>query len=796
MKNIRFKYSSVESVKDSKPVEETVSWNTFVQKCKTPVARGDMPLKQYLKCKKDPKRKHLADAQKDGTAIIPGTFSRKGTKSKNHLDSRTLLVLDLDDGFYSFKSLKKKFKKFEFECVIHTSYSHSKMCPKFRVFILFDKPVTKDIEATVSRMLDYFETRLGPHIDQKCWTVSQIYYTCSCPTDAVDYYRAKHIKGKAIRTTDFKMKLVDQEFIEMACKPTGDRPGDDYNRRADWNKILEKLGWRYLFTGRTGDNYFAHPSKGKGISGVVFKNSNAFHNFSSNPDALPFQADTTYSPFKAYAMIEHGGDVSAAASQLKSEGFGNTTDGVNNPIEDAARDRVLNSFPEIPFPLDVMPQYFEKLVTNYAEGFQCPPAFMSMIFLTIVSCAAGNAVGLKIKRKWRTAPFIWFYIIGATGDGKSPPENAAIEPIYQRQALEKVRYNNEMQQYKQDVAAYKKDPSSDLPIEPQNMRHYYSSNFTIEALIPMFQSHSRGILLHVDELAGLFNSMNQYRGGKGADVEQFLTLFDCKPIKSDRKGGTNYCNESGVAIISGIQRKKLPQIFNDKMHDNGMVYRFLPMFLNIPPQPFNEEDISKTTEIAWLELIDWMYAIDAPVDDKTGCIIKTYFTVKGEGRTLWTEFYDNISALREFMPEQFKGYIPKLITYSIKFMALLHLLSCYEKNKLTKKVKKSTVKGAINLTYYFAGQAMLLVSNASPKQNDPYNSVIRTAVISLKDEFNKKGRLPLKRMREKVNESLPQGLVLDDRDNRIGSWLRKMGFEVEPGTGNRAEVIWNPDIVC
>jgi hypothetical protein len=175
--------STVQSVSDNKPDRLEITWDAIIQECAAPTPRGKLNLADYLNAQKSTR-----DSQKDGPGLIPGEFTRPGTRSKADLKNRCFLVLDLDDSFNTFDQLCKAMQGFE--CIVHTSYSHSEGKGKFRVFILFDVPVTEDIEGTCSRMLDYFVSILGKHIDDKCWTVSQLFFTPSCPPDAVPIYRS------------------------------------------------------------------------------------------------------------------------------------------------------------------------------------------------------------------------------------------------------------------------------------------------------------------------------------------------------------------------------------------------------------------------------------------------------------------------------------------------------------------------------------------------------------------------------------------------------------------------------
>lgn len=106
----------------------------------------------------------------------------------------------------------------------------------------------------------------------------------------------------------------------------GDRPGDEYNRRGDWSGLLERHGWKVDHT--SGDvTRWTRPGKGHGVSATTGKcktdgGGDLLYVFSSN--AAPFEADTAYSKFAAYALLEHGGDFEKAASDLRRQGYSRT----------------------------------------------------------------------------------------------------------------------------------------------------------------------------------------------------------------------------------------------------------------------------------------------------------------------------------------------------------------------------------------------------------------------------------------------------------------------------------------
>src|SRR5207244_1423879 len=101
----------------------------------------------------------------------------------------------------------------------------------------------------------------------------------------------------------------------------GNRPGDDYNARADWYELLTSHGWKYVF--RQGEvAYWRRPGKAEpGISATTnYAGSNLLYVFSTN--AAPLEDRTAYSLFSAFAFLEHNGDFHEAAKRLAEIGFG------------------------------------------------------------------------------------------------------------------------------------------------------------------------------------------------------------------------------------------------------------------------------------------------------------------------------------------------------------------------------------------------------------------------------------------------------------------------------------------
>src|SRR3990167_5573716 len=97
------------------------------------------------------------------------------------------------------------------------------------------------------------------------------------------------------------------------------RPGDEFNQQADWTKILSPHGWTLVYE-RNEATCWRRPGKDRGISATTnFDSSGYFYCFSTS---TPFDIKRGYSKFAVYAILNHGGDFSAAARALAADGYG------------------------------------------------------------------------------------------------------------------------------------------------------------------------------------------------------------------------------------------------------------------------------------------------------------------------------------------------------------------------------------------------------------------------------------------------------------------------------------------
>jgi hypothetical protein len=97
------------------------------------------------------------------------------------------------------------------------------------------------------------------------------------------------------------------------------RPGDDWATQTTWPQILQPHGWRKVRDLGNGRACWCRPGKQGPFTSATTRDDGGLYVFTTSTS---FEPEVPYTKFGAYTVIEHGGDHSAAAAQLRRDGYG------------------------------------------------------------------------------------------------------------------------------------------------------------------------------------------------------------------------------------------------------------------------------------------------------------------------------------------------------------------------------------------------------------------------------------------------------------------------------------------
>lgn len=153
-------------------------------------------------------------------------------------------------------------------------------------------------------------------------------------------------------------------------------------------------------------------------------------------------------------------------------------------------------------------------------------------------------------------------LVGRSGAKKSPTSRLLVKAPLADLIKEQAEANAYAHQQWLDACRDAKAAKEPMPPEPKPVK-IEAAEITGESLTDQLMTQEkagRGLLLHRDELAGLFAGMNQYRGGKGSDEQQMLEIYDGGGLTSLRITSSRSYTRSQMSIWGTTQPEVLRQL--------------------------------------------------------------------------------------------------------------------------------------------------------------------------------------------------------------------------------------------
>jgi hypothetical protein len=163
-------------------------------------------------------------------------------------------------------------------------------------------------------------TRLGPGIDLKTSTGYVVLPPSIHPATGKPYIR---IECEVAAPPNWLIKLLLPEPAPCRLTPsrstghTGTSIADEYSATTSWHDILAPHGWRCLHTDPDADGaVWLHPAATSACSATVRNGCLFVYSTNTAFDITEPSNPKGYTRFRAYALLNHDGDMSAAAKAL------------------------------------------------------------------------------------------------------------------------------------------------------------------------------------------------------------------------------------------------------------------------------------------------------------------------------------------------------------------------------------------------------------------------------------------------------------------------------------------------
>jgi len=226
-----------------------------------------------------------------------------------------------------------------------------------------------------------------------------------------------------------------------------------------------------------------------------------------------------------------------------------------------------------------------RLATSVSLVKENLPYDNMCVLVTFLTCAAGMLrLGTKVTGNKMTnysVPINFYTILrAASGRKKSALGDLfAVDPA--ADVLLKVAQQNDliMRKWQDDCRGKKADDRAPQPVPLDIRLNDYTSEAFVQALAKL-DEEGRAVTIVRDEVSALFESMNAYKSGKGADEQQLLELYDGRGFRSLRVSDkARAYSRAAVNIFGSIQPDILDKLLRNG-DASGMWARFI--FIALP----------------------------------------------------------------------------------------------------------------------------------------------------------------------------------------------------------------------
>lgn len=381
---------------------------------------------------------------------------------------------------------------------------------------------------------------------------------------------------------------------------------------------------------------------------------------------------------------------------------------------------------------EIFPPALAKALLSKADSDRVDPVRVLQSLLPVVGTTLGGRIGIELKKGYTVKdshieyPIFFTADIGHPSTGKSATQGTLVEPLQEMQDAEQERLDEALIELVQLEDAWKsmpKEEKAEKTESDENPRIYHEKyckpkkwlldEASAQALTKRIaeQESKHGCLLLQDELAGLFESFDQFTGGKGGQRQFILKAWN-KPLRGsvDRVDlNASYFFRSQTLSLTGtIQPDVARKIFNVASDPDGMLSRFLPAIASIPDNFAQRPTVRVNVYDAIKSTIEHLQRLPETLLTMPAATADIFWDYWEKLRHAQNANFDNNPAYSYFLGKQ--------ISYVGRFAIVIHCLENLGGAELLSNVSAETMRKAVRLSSFYCSQFLLLQSKSAQQQ--------------------------------------------------------------------------------
>lgn len=377
------------------------------------------------------------------------------------------------------------------------------------------------------------------------------------------------------------------------------------------------------------------------------------------------------------------------------------------------------------FPIHAFPQVIREYIKKSSSSLNVPHDFIVVNILAAASIAIGKSYEIEIKKGYTQLANIYIMLVADPGTSKSPAMNIVFKPIFDMQTeydnnydRDKAKYEADLEEYERRYKEWKKlqkatrgeaplDAKGELLRRPKApvRKSIYTTDATPEAISPLMQINTRGFALIHDELSAHVNGMNQYKGGKGADRQFYLSNWTNSNIRVNRKKEEDpvIVTRPCLTIVGNLPPGTLMQLEELRTMADGYTDRYLIAYPDMQQiAEFTWDDLPDQIQTAWADIVRCMLEKE-PLAVYEGEVIPHTLQMSLDAKFEWGEWHTHLYKERtaEDFQQRLQGVFSKMANQLARLILILHRLRVATGEIEDGEIDDITVKNACAIMDYF-----------------------------------------------------------------------------------------------
>jgi hypothetical protein len=296
----------------------------------------------------------------------------------------------------------------------------------------------------------------------------------------------------------------------------------------------------------------------------------------------------------------------------------------------------------------------------------------------------------------------WTANVANSGQAKTPPQSLIVEPLEDLDQDDRDRYAQELADW-QAATDKNKGPK---PIETRRILN----DTTTAQKIRIHNENPRGLIEYLDELTADYERLNQFNGGKGADLRHELGLFNGKFGAYDRGDVRLYLRRVAFSKTGTYQWDTLSALMSDQVDfiASGYLARFL--LCSIVDAPERKLDLFSDRDSNVLsQMLRTLYRRLETQPERD-------YLLSHEAKLLFQAFNHSLVAA-EIQESHFGLALvyAKIESYAARLALWLHIVNAVVQGEEPAPViSGETMRAAIELACFYLWQHKLIYAHNAP----------------------------------------------------------------------------------